>query len=523
MRKRWLKWAALPIAFTFVAAACSTSDDDDSTAGGTTATTAGGATATTAGGATGTTAAPGTTAGGGTGTTTGGGTGTTAAGASECISTPATTAAPGSTAPATTAAPGTTAALPSVPPPGTAGTVTVFGVEDSENEAGAMQDALTKFGEANGIDITYVGRRDFEQQINAQVLGGNPPDIAAFPQPGKLKQFAQDGELVAVPDDVVASVKEGWADSYLAFSNVDGKQYGVPFKSDFKSSVWYLPCAFEEKGYAVPETLDDFNTLVNDMAANGDTPLCVGIESGPATGWPFTDWVEELVLRQQGIDFYNQWVNHEVPFNDPKVVDTFNEVAGPDGYWKDGNVYASGGSIAATAFGDNGTPLVQGKCMMHRQASFYSAFFPEGTEFGDGPGQVSTFYFPADEGHPVLVGGISAGAFRDAPEVWKVMDYLGSADFANDRQAAQVARVGGEGSLSGFLTGNSQADTSLWAPLEQGFIESLTTADPAAFDASDQMPAEVGSGTFWTEGTSFVNGDEDAQTAADNIEGSWPS
>ena len=72
------------------------------------------------------------------------------------------------------------------------------------------------------------------------------------------------------------------------------------------------------------------------MIANGDTPLCVGIESGSATGWPFTDWVEELVLRQQGIDFYNQWVNHEVPFNDQKVVDTFNEVAGPDGYWKEG-------------------------------------------------------------------------------------------------------------------------------------------------------------------------------------------
>jgi alpha-glucoside transport system substrate-binding protein len=520
MRKRWLKLAALPIAFTFVAAACSTSDDDDS-GGGTVAggaTTAGGTTATTTGGTTGTTTA------GTTGTTTGGTTGTTAGGGGECITTPATTAAPGSSAPATTAAPGTTAPPPSVPPPGGAGTVTVFGVEDSENEAGAMQDALTEFGEANGIDITYVGRRDFEQQINAQVLGGNPPDIAAFPQPGKLKQFAQDGELFQVPDDVVASVKEGWADSYMAFSNVDGTQYGVPLKSDFKSSVWYLPCVWEEKGYEVPETLADFKALVDEMIANGDTPLCVGIESGPATGWPFTDWVEELILREQGIDFYNQWVAHEVPFNDPKVVDTFNEVAGPDGLWtKDGAVYASGGSIAATAFGDNGTPLVQGKCMMHRQASFYSAFFPEGTEFGEGPGQVSTFYFPADEGHPVLVGGISAGAFRDAPEVWKVMEYLGSADFANARQAAQVERVGGEGSLSGFLTGNSQADTSLWAPLEQDFIESLTTADPAAFDASDQMPAEVGSGTFWSEGTSFVNGDEDAETATGNIESSWPS
>ena len=79
------------------------------------------------------------------------------------------------------------------------------------------------------------------------------------------------------------------------------------------------------------------------------------------------------------------------------------------------------------------------------------------------------------------------------------------------------------GGLSGFLTGNTNADTSLWSELEQGFIETLQTADPAAFDASDQMPAEVGSGTFWTDGTSFVNGDEDAETATDNIETSWPS
>jgi len=258
------------------------------------------------------------------------------------------------------------------------------------------------------------------------------------------------------------------------------------------------------------------------MNANGDTPLCVGIESGPATGWPFTDQVEELILREQGIDFYNQWVSHKVPFDDPKVVAAFNEVAGPDGLWtKKGNVFASGGSIAATAFGDNGAPLVEGKCMMHRQASFYSAFFPDGTKFGEGDGEVSTFYFPSDKGHPVLVGGINAGAFRDAPEVWKVMEYLGSPEFANARQAAQSTRVGG--GLSGFLTGNTNADTTKWAPLEQGFIKELQTADPAAFDASDQMPAEVGSGTFWTDGTSFVNGDEDAKTAAANIEASWPA
>jgi alpha-glucoside transport system substrate-binding protein len=490
MRRSWFRLAVVPVSLALLAAACSTSDDDDSGASVAPAPV--------------TTEAP-------------------------AGSVAATTASSGSTATSDTEGSGTTAppasgpetTLPPTPGAGTAGAVTVFGIEDSDTEAGAEQAALKAFGEANGIDVTYVGRRDFEQQINSQVLGGNPPDIALFPQPGKLAGFATDGDLKKVPDDVVTAVSQNWDKSFLAFSNVDGTQYGVPLKTDLKSLVWYIPSVWAEKGYKVPETLTDFKALVDQMVAKGDTPLCVGIESGTATGWPFTDWVEELILREQGIDYYNKWVAHEIPFNDQKVIDTFNEVAGPDGIWnKKGAVFAVGGSIAATSFQENAEPLVQGKCLMHRQANFYGASFPKGTTFGDGAGEVSTFYFPSDEGHPVLVGGLSAGAFRDAPEVWKVMEYLGSAEYANDRQQAQTKLVGGGN--SGFLTGNKNADLSNWTPLEQAFLETLKTANPAAFDASDQMPAEVGSGAFWTEGTSFVNGDEDAKTAADNIEAAWP-
>lgn len=401
-------------------------------------------------------------------------------------------------------------------------TVTVFGPENSAVEAGAMLSAIKQFGDANGIDIQYTGARDFEEQINAQVSSGNPPDIAIFPQPGKLAGFATDGSLFPLPDDVLANVSENWAPTWMSFSNVDGTQSGVPNKSDLKSIVWYLPSTFAENGYEVPTTLDEFYALSDQMIADGNTPLCVGIESGPATGWTFTDWVEELVLRNDGIDYYNQWVNHEVPFNDPPIVEAMTTVS--DLWAEPGAVYADGGTIAATPFQANATPLVEGDCMMHRQASFFASFFPEGTTYGDGEGQVSTFYFPSADAdtQPVLVAGTSAGAFRDAPEVWAVMQYFGSSEYANARQTAQSALAGGEG-LSGFLSANLNADQSLYTDLEQQFLEVLRTGSPAGFDASDQMPPEVGSGTFWSEATALVNGEEDAQTAADNIEASWPT
>jgi alpha-glucoside transport system substrate-binding protein len=403
-------------------------------------------------------------------------------------------------------------------------TVTVSGAESSDVEAGSMQDALDVFAEENGMTINYVGGRDFEEQIGSQVAGGNPPDIGIFAQPGKVRDFAAEEAIFPLPDDVDAATSTNWGADWLEFWQNDDVQYGVPVKSGLKSLVWYSPAAFAEKGYEVPPTLDDFFALTEEMIANGDTPLCVGIESGPATGWPFTDWVEDMILRNEGIDYYNQWVAHEVPFNDPPVVEAMAQVA--DLWSQDGAVYASGGSIAATPFGEGGQGLVDGSCMMHRQGDFFASFFPEGTQFGDAAGAFDTFYFPSNEGTPVLVSGNAAVAFRDAPEIWAVMKYYGSPEFADNRQAAQLARLGAEPGgnvLSGYMSANINANPDNYSPLEQGFLEVLATGEPAGFDGSDQMPGEVGAGSFWQEATALVNGAKDAQAAADAIEASWPS
>src|SRR5690606_139199 len=143
-------------------------------------------------------------------------------------------------------------------------------------------------GEENNIEITYIGDPDWESNIDVQVQGGNPPDISIFPQPGKLADFAREGTIVALPDDVATAVDANWPESWVEFGNVDDTQYGVPVKSDLKSLVWYQPGRFEEAGYEVPETLDDFVALMDQMVADGNRPLCVGIESGVATGWTFT-------------------------------------------------------------------------------------------------------------------------------------------------------------------------------------------------------------------------------------------
>ena len=398
--------------------------------------------------------------------------------------------------------------------------VLITGSERDDPSVGAINKVLQDFGKAHGIDVTFAGDADWEANISTQVQGGNPPNIGIFPQPGKLADFARAGSIKPLTDNVNAAITQYWSTDYSDYAKVDGVQYGVPVKTDLKSLVWYKPKMFKDAGYEVPTTFDEFTALIDKMAkAGGPKPLCVGIESGNATGWTFTDWVEEMVLRQDGGDFYDQWVKHEVPFNDPKIVTAMDTVLK---LWSSDNVFASGGNIAATNFGDNAQPLVDGQCFMHRQASFFSGFFPAGTKFADGSDDaIDVFYFPDINGDkPVLTAGTYAAAFDDNPATMAVLEYMASADYAQKRQAEQTKLL--DGGLSGFLSAAKGQDPSVYQPLEQGFLEILNNSKLSRFDASDQMPAAVGAGTFWTEGTSAVNGDVTAQQAADAIEASWP-
>ena len=396
--------------------------------------------------------------------------------------------------------------------------IRVTGPERSPEEWGGIQDAFDAFAAETGMQIIYTGSADWEAEINVQLAAGNPPDISMFPQPGKLADFARDGLVLALPDDSLATVSENWGEAPMGFGNVDGAQYGVPAANNLKSIVWHKPAVFEANGYAIPQTWDELLALTDQMIADGITPWCIGIESGQATGWAFTDWTEDLMLRFAGPEAYDQWVAGELLFSDPIVTDIFQRIL--DLWNTEGAVFAGGGSIATTHHSsDNAEGLAADDCAMVRQATFFSGFLPAGTST-----DVDVFYFPSiDENRPVLGAGTLAGAFNDSPAVWAVMEYIGSPEYANIRQASQKEALGGAGQLSGFNTANLNVDLSLWEPLEQSFIDIMQTAAVFRFDGSDLMPADVGAGTFWTEATAMVNGEKTPAEAAAAIDASWPT
>ncbi len=124
--------------------------------------------------------------------------------------------------------------------------------------------------------------------------------------------------------------------------------------------------------------------LTEQIAADGDTPWCIGIESGAATGWAMTDWIEDVMLRTTSLENYDKWVAGTLKFDSPEVrhaIDIVTKI-----WFNDAYVYGGRKSIPTTFFGDAPKPMFEKppKCWLHRQGNFITTFFPEGLEAGRG-------------------------------------------------------------------------------------------------------------------------------------------
>lgn len=393
-------------------------------------------------------------------------------------------------------------------------TVTVLGAF-RDVEAERFDESVAAFEEETGVDVQYEGTGEFETLINTRVEAGDAPDAAFVPQPGLVNRFADHGNLVPLPESVVANIDANYGPGWKEIgTGADGNVYGVFHRVNVKGLVFYPRPAFEEAGYEVPETWEDLQALQDQMVADGTAPWCIGIESAEATGWVGTDWTEEIMLRTAGPDVYDQWVGHEIPFNDQTVIDALNMVGE---IWLNDD-YVSGGTdfIASTAFQDAPTPMFDDPpgCYLHNQGNFITGFFPEEVqEVLDE--EVGIFTLPAineEFGTPVMVGGDQLVMFEDRPEVVAFIEYL-TTPAAGETWAQ----------LGGALFPYSDQDLALYpSELERSIAQILVDADSARFDGSDAMPPEVGNGTFWAGIVDWVTGTP-TEEVLQTIEDSWPT
>mgnify|MGYP000061850978 CR=1 FL=1 len=383
-----------------------------------------------------------------------------------------------------------------------------------------VESVAAYFEEATGANVEYSGSDSFEQQIVIDTEAGSPPNIAVFPQPGLAKDLAGKGLLSALGGETADWVRDNYAagQSWVdlgTYPNADGNAelFGFFYKVDVKSLVWYSPENFEDAGYDVPTSMEDLKALTDQIVADGGTPWCIGLGSGGATGWPATDWVEDMMLRTQPPAVYDAWVANELAFDAPEVVaaiEEFGAFARNDAY-----VQGGAGQVATIDFRDSPKGLFASppQCYLHRQASFIPSFFPEGTSVGE---DVDFFYFPSyagkDLGKPVLGAGTLFAITADSKGARAFMEYLKS-PIAHEVWMAQ----------KGFLTPHAGVNTDVYGdPTLRKMGDILLSADTFRFDGSDLMPGPIGTGAFWTGMVDYAGG-KDAGEVATQIQNTWDS
>jgi len=397
-------------------------------------------------------------------------------------------------------------------------TVTIWASLDKPVIDG-LEAGLLPLAQAAGVTVKWERVDNINQVIMTKIQANDVPDIAMIPQPGVVADIVSRGKATALDDVVdVNALKSSMLPGTLDAGTVNGKLYGLLVSANTKSFVWYPKKAWDAAGYKAPQTLDELNALTEKIKADktATAPWCMGIESAAATGWPATDWFEDLVMRYGGADGYNKWVKHETKFDSPLVrqaADEFQKIA-----FTEGNVFGGRKSIASNAFGTAGNPMFDAKpgCMLFKQGSFITGagFFPKNVQ-SNLPENVGVFYFPTAQAggeKPILGGGDMAVLLKNTAGARAVMKMLGDKS------------IGEKAMDTSFLSPHKDFDTNLYKGETAQEVAKITYASSIfLFDGSDQMPGAVGAGTFWKDMTAWISGQENLDTALKNIDNSWPS
>jgi len=397
------------------------------------------------------------------------------------------------------------------------GTVEIAGGY-GEAQAAAFQSELDEFGKANGIKIKFTSYASFDKDIKVKIASGDTPDIALWPQPGGLKDQADN--LLPLSDVIdLAPIQKTLIPGWDTLAQVDGKVYGLPVSANMKTLVFYNPAAFSAAGYTVPTTDAELTALEAKIKADGTGyPWCAGIESGDATGWAITDWMEQYVLDYNGVDAYNKWIAGDLDFASPEVKKAADKVT--ERLLADGQVNGGGVSMATDFFG-NTAPLFEtggkakGQCFMLRQGSFITDFFPDAIKAEVTAGNYAhadVFPLPAPEGAQagVIGGGDLAAAFTNDSDVKKVLEFI-----LSDKVGSKMASAGG------FISAHKTFDTKLYPnALIQKIGSAMADAAVFGFDGSDRMPSAVNE-EFWKAGTDWVAGRATWDEAAARIDAKY--
>jgi alpha-glucoside transport system substrate-binding protein len=397
---------------------------------------------------------------------------------------------------------------------GPVGSVSIIGIWGG-SELEGFQPVADAWQQQSGGQMQFEATRDLSAILRARVSGNNPPDMAILPNPALLQEFAAAGNIKPLNDILdMDAFTQNFGETWVQQGSFEDQVYGLFIRASSKSTVWYSPARFDEAGYEIPGTWEELKSLSDQIVQDGTAaPWTMGVESQAASGWPGSDWIQEIFLHESGPDAYDQWVTHEIPWTDAKVksaFERFGEIVHTEGY-------VAGGPQSVINTGPEPASYLPFEDPPRAYMDFIGAF-AEGfitAQFKDAKAGEDYDFFPfvaiGDQygaaGDAVTGSGDVVVVFNDTPGVRSFLQFM--ADGKNWQSWAE---------RGGFTTPNKSLDTSAY-PNEviAKTAEQLTESKTFRFDADDLMPAEVQQ-AFWKGILDYIQNPGDLDSILQGIE-----
>src|SRR5579859_2080991 len=388
-----------------------------------------------------------------------------------------------------------TSGLPQ-PSPAAPTAIDVLNVWSGE-EQDSFRAVVAPFTKASGMTVNIEATRDLNAALTIRLRGNSPPDIAILPNPGQMQQLAAHNQLVRLDSFLdMSTLRQNYLQPWIDLGSYHGGLYALFYKIANKGTVWYNPGQFQALGVQTPTTWTALLAISDKIAAAGNYPWSMGVESAASSGWPATDWITEIYLKQSGPDMYDQWWQHQLSWTHESIKSAFQML----GQIVGGKQYIRGApqSILQTSFQDatyapfTSPPQAYMNYLGDFAAGFIEAQFPNakpGTDFD---------FFPFPTIDPRFQGAVTGGAdvvvaMKDNDAVRKLITYLATADAQN----IWVKR-------GGFTSANRSVDLAAYPnPVAQNSVKMLTSASNFKFGAGDLMPPTV-QAAFWRGALAFI-------------------
>ncbi|MBL1068511.1 ABC transporter substrate-binding protein [Streptomyces sp. 7-21] len=374
---------------------------------------------------------------------------------------------------------------------------------------------MEAFEEETGASVSFVPTGDnVSSFVGSRIEGGAAPDIVMVPQPGVVRDFAEQGWIAPVGDIVIEQLEANYAEGWRELGSYEGEQYGVYVKAANKSLVWYNVTAFEYAGVEAPETWEDFLQTAWTVWESGTDPVSVA----GADGWPLTDWFENIYLSQAGPEMYDRLAAHEIPWTHESVAEalrTLGELFGEEQLVAGGR----GGALqtdfptsVSQTFSDLETPLAG----MVFEADFVGAEIASSTDAVVGEDAL-VFPFPSvGDVPPVVTAGDAAVAVAPNGEASEAQNALLA--FLATPDAARIWAEPG-----GYISPNRSLEFDAYPnDVQREIARALIEAgNDFRFDMSDQTPAAFGGTTgqgMWQGLQNFLRNPDDVEGAQRYLE-----